>query len=263
MVRFIHDNREVDLSSAAPLEVIGAGLPRAATSSMQAAFEILGYIPCLHMANIIPHTDQLQLLLNAARQEDREKRQKMIRKLLAGQKGLCDFPVVFFLPDLLDMYPDIKIVLNKRENSRIWLKSAWESLGFFFTWKFWLSGRLVRTDRLWYSLNMECVERMKTKYNVTDIWTENMYDAYHNMVHEEAAKRGKEVLEFQPEEGWERLCEFLDKPVPNESFPKLNEKAAFAMVKRILILRGVAGWTVLGVGVWGLWRLGLMVCRVP
>ncbi|RDW70978.1 hypothetical protein BP6252_07541 [Coleophoma cylindrospora] len=261
MVRFISDNREVDSTSSAQLEVIGAGLPRAATSSMQAAFEILGYTPCLHMAQIIPHTDRLQLLLDAAREEDREKRHKMVRTLMAGHQGLCDFPVFFFLSDLLDMYPDIKIVLNKRENSQVWLKSAWESLGFFFTWKFWLSGRLIRTDRLWYALNMECVKMTKTKYGVDNIWSEKAYDVYHKMVHEEAAKRGKEVLEFQPKEGWEPLCKFLGKPVPSEPFPRLNEKAAFAMVKRIFILRGVDSWTVLGAGIWGLWKLGMMARR--
>jgi hypothetical protein len=35
------------------------------------------------------------------------------------------------------------------------------------------------------------------------------------------------LLEWYVEDGWEPLCEFLGKPVPNEHFPRVNNGAGF------------------------------------
>jgi Sulfotransferase domain len=31
------------------------------------------------------------------------------------------------------------------------------------------------------------------------------------------------LLEYQPQDGWEPLCKFLGKPIPNEPYPRVNE----------------------------------------
>jgi hypothetical protein len=36
------------------------------------------------------------------------------------------------------------------------------------------------------------------------------------------------LLEWTVEDGWEPLCEFLDKPVPDEPFPHVNTAAGWA-----------------------------------
>lgn len=36
------------------------------------------------------------------------------------------------------------------------------------------------------------------------------------------------LLEWSPEDGWEPLCQFLDKEVPERSFPEGNPSSAFA-----------------------------------
>lgn len=36
------------------------------------------------------------------------------------------------------------------------------------------------------------------------------------------------LLEWSVEDGWEPLCEFLGKPVPDEAFPRVNAAAGFA-----------------------------------
>ena len=35
------------------------------------------------------------------------------------------------------------------------------------------------------------------------------------------------LLVFEVAEGWEKLCSFLDRPVPEEDFPRLNDSASF------------------------------------
>lgn len=52
------------------------------------------------------------------------------------------------------------------------------------------------------------------------------------------------LLEFEAKDGWEPLCAFLGKPVPDESYPRINEGSATAdlhlklMVIRVAIIIG-------------------------
>jgi hypothetical protein len=254
MVRFINDSREVDKSSTKPLLVIGAGLPRAATSSMQDAFEELGLGPCLHMAHILPHADRAAALMAGMKEQDTARRQKIVHELVDGYQSVSDLPVVFFTPDFMDMFPDAKIVLNGRPSPEIWAKSCNESLGFFFTWQFACIGFLWKVDRLWYQINMECRRWGKRTFDSENLISAEVYRDYYASVREEAAKRGREVLEFKAEDGWEPLCKFLGKPVPDKPFPRSNEKSVFRIVKLIIIARGLAAWTALGGILWLGWR---------
>lgn len=61
------------------------------------------------------------------------------------------------------------------------------------------------------------------------------------------------LLVMNLKEGWQPLCEFLDKPVPMEPFPRLNdaeeaEKVAKGIFARcILVWLGIIGATAVGV----------------
>ena len=46
------------------------------------------------------------------------------------------------------------------------------------------------------------------------------------------------LLEYRVGEGWERLCEFLDVPVPDYDFPLANEQEAFG--DRFHVMIGMA-----------------------
>ncbi|KAI0440566.1 hypothetical protein F4803DRAFT_526887 [Xylaria telfairii] len=261
MVRFITDDRVVDQTRPVEIRVICAGLPRSATSSMQAAVERLGFGPCMHMAHVLPHANRSQLMLDASREQDREKRHKMIAELMAGHASVADFPVVFFAADLMDMYPEAAIVLNQRSSGTVWAASAKESFEFFFSWRFFATCLFFRADRLWYRLNCEAVTWLHRVYGNPVPWTTDIYEGHRRWVLDEAKKRGRPVLEFMPEQGWRPLCEFLGTEVPDEPFPRLNEKETFQTVRRIFITKGLLSWAALGVGVWTSWRFGPLAFR--
>ncbi|KAF4969035.1 hypothetical protein FSARC_3689 [Fusarium sarcochroum] len=257
MVRFITDPRGLGdpNAEAVPLLVIGAGLPRAATSSLQAAFEKLDYGPCLHMAEILPHPSRLRLFIAALRETDDVVRSKLVLQLIHGHRSICDLPVVYFTPELMDAYPDAKIVLNQRPNAEVWAKSSIDSFWFFFSpWFKWV-GLLWQTDRMWYTLNLEAIKLCKTQYGADTPFTAEVYEKYNENVMAEAKKRNREVLQFKAEDGWEPLCKFLGKEVPNEPFPRLNEKKTFQIVKAIFIAKGVLSWAALFGATWGLWKV--------
>lgn len=69
------------------------------------------------------------------------------------------------------------------------------------------------------------------------------------------------LLEWSVEDGWEPLCEFLGKPVPDEPFPHVNAAAGWAgqemrigkkyimgAIKNVLVFGAIAA------GTWALYR---------
>jgi hypothetical protein len=59
------------------------------------------------------------------------------------------------------------------------------------------------------------------------------YEEYYRKVREAVPLESGRRLEYSVGEGWEPLCEFLGKDVPNVPFPRLNDRADHsAMVKR-------------------------------
>ncbi|KAJ5082896.1 hypothetical protein N7532_011939 [Penicillium argentinense] len=253
MVRFINDSRARPTCSS-PLVVIGAGLPRTATSSLQAALEELGYDPCLHMAQVIPHADRMETLIEATREKDTQRRQHLIHRLVNGYEMVCDMPAVFFLADLMDMYPKAKVVLTTRPNAETWATSCRASLGFFFTRPFYWVGLLRKCDRLWYQQNMYILEWSQETYGVGDVFTASMYEKYNESVRQIAKERGREILEFKAEDGWKPLCKFLKKDVPGSDFPRVNEKKALTIVKGIILTRGLLSWAAVGGTLWLCWK---------
>lgn len=181
----------------------------------------------------------------------------MVARLCEGYAAVTDFPVVFFVEDLMDLYPEAKIVLNGRPSAEVWAASARESFGFFFGRGFRVTGLLWQTDRLWAALNGECERWVRERLGVRTALSPEAYGAYYEYVRREARRRGREVLEFRAEDGWAPLCRFLGKEVPVDTeFPRLNERREVQVIKRILVARGLLAWAALGGGVWGAWRFG-------
>ena len=169
---------------------------------------------------------------------------------------------MFLLEDMLDLYPEATIVLNGRPSAEAWARSARESFGFCFGLRFRVTGLLWETDRLWAALNAECERWVRNKFGVETALSAEAYGKYYEYVRREARRRGREVLEFKAEDGWEPLCRFLGEEVPaGEEFPRLNERKEVEVIKMILVARGLLAWAALGAGVWGAWRVGPGVLR--
>lgn len=258
-MRFVSDDRVVDPKSNS-LRVLAAGLPRCATSSIQAALEsdVLGLAPCMHMAHIVPHPDRAQLTIDAMREANREARQKILHQIFDGYAASADFPGMMFVDDLLDMYPEAVVILNKRKSAKVWAESIQNSLRFFGTRSYLLPCLLWKTDRLHYKIHQESYKLWERRFGTPDIFTERSYDLHNEWVRAEAKKRGRPVLEYQPGEGWEPICNFLRKPPPQDGrpFPHLNDAADLRMLKRILVIRGLFAWAALGGTIWAGWTYG-------
>jgi len=256
-MRFLSDDLLVDRTDRAPIQVLGAGLPRCATSSLQAALESqhINLTPCMHFAHVAPHAERGAILLAALQENNTARRHKLLHKLFDGFKATTDFPGAMFMDDLMDMYPDAKIVLNKRPGGgRQWEQSikvlTWAGSPVYYAICF-----LWKTDRNLYKIWHAFLEHTQRNLGLAadELLTAKHYEVHNAWIRAEAAKRGREVLEFEPRDGWEPLCGMLGKVVPkDEPFPRRNDASEVRMVVRILYARGIISWLALTGVVYGI-----------
>lgn len=265
-MRVVNESINVDRKGlGSRMKVIGAGLPRCATSSLQAAFEspTFNLNPCMHMAHIAPNAGRERLILQAMQEDNREKRQKLLHEVFDGFEATTDFPGFWFIDDLMDMYPDAHIVLNQREGGGdAWFQSFTNAIGFFMTRTYYYICFPQVTDRLHWQIHHVAKGLWRKRWGCER--GQEFYDVYQAFVLAEAKKRGRDVLIWKAQDGWKPLCELLGKESPKEPFPWVNDAATMATVKKILVARGILSWTAIVGGIYASWRYGPgLLARIP
>jgi len=95
------------------LKVIGAGLARTGTMSLKIALEELGFGPCYHMTEVLKHPKHIRLWDAAARGVN-------WREIFEGYQATTDWPACIFYQELMNVYPDAKVLLTVRDPEK-WL----------------------------------------------------------------------------------------------------------------------------------------------
>lgn len=228
--------------------VLAAGLPRCATSSLQVAFEEdLGLYPCLHMSHVTPHVDRLKTAYYCLLEEDKQKRQAMLHTLFDGYDSSSDFPGMMFVDDLIEMYPDVKIILNKRSCADAWVKSITRTLQYFGSSQYFATCYLWSTDHWHWKVHQATYRLVKKRYGEDSIFTKRSYERHNQWVKDVCKKYNKELLEWEPSMGYEPICKYLGKPVPIKRFPHANDEETVKKVIWFMKIRGFLSWaTVLG-----------------
>lgn len=138
----------VPRDSSQRLKVIGAGYSRTGTSTMQLALEKLLDGPVMHggtqiltredgtqgaprtllicVTNPVSHEAFNKKWVQAYESKARgdvEQTRKLVSQLMAGFVGCADMPAIHFIPEILHLYPDAKVVLVTRDPDR-WCDSV-------------------------------------------------------------------------------------------------------------------------------------------
>jgi hypothetical protein len=210
------------------MKLIGAGLPRTATLSQKMALEMLGLGPCYHMVNVLADLGEAAHWRRALDGEG------PWQEVFGECQSTVDWPGSFFYEELIDVYPEAKVVLSLRDPEG-WERSMRETI-----WGVLYGGILIRhlsdarsaVDPKWHSyieLMKEMWRRsglMKGEHDTTAEWMRSAFDQYTQEVQERVPS--ERLLVWSVAEGWERLCEFLDVPIPDAPFPHLNDAQEFA-----------------------------------
>jgi hypothetical protein len=209
------------------LEIIGAGLGRTGTMSLKVALETLGFGPCYHMTEVFENPEHVPLWRAAMRGE-----RVGWESIFGRYRAAVDYPAASFYRELMEHYPDAKVILTVRDPER-WYESARSTI--------YNVRRAARSPLV--SIPARFVPRLRGLRAaavmagdlVWDREFEGRFEDHEYAIetfnaHNEEVERlvpPEKLLVYEVKEGWGPLCEFLGVPVPDEPFPRLNDAAAF------------------------------------
>jgi Sulfotransferase domain len=224
------------------VRVIGAGLPRTGTLTQKLALEELGMGPCYHWVNVIQDLDLVGLWDQAIDGNARWD------EIFDGHHSTTDWPGGYFYRELMDFYPDAKVLLSVRDpvswersfRDTIWTMSHGETLMPL------LSNARAEIDPRWKAY-LELVDRMfwGPEGTFADGHVEPAMMIEQMVRHTEEVKRvvpAERLLVWEVADGWGPLCEFLEVEQPDGPLPHVNERDAF--VERVIggALDALQGW---------------------
>ena len=192
-----------------PLSVIGAGFGRTGTESMKLALELLELGPCHHMKEVLGDPEQTALWRGIAAGDPPDW-----EAAFAGYSAAVDWPSAFFWRELADVYPDAKILLTLR-SPESWHASMGKTIF-----------RTLRESTDPDSLGVKLVAEGVFDGRLDDpAHAIAMYER--NNAEVQAAFPPERLLTYHLGDGWEPLCQFLDKQVPSSPYPRSNSTVEF------------------------------------
>ena len=193
------------------LSVIGAGLPRTGTSSQKLALEQLGFGPCYHMTETFPRPEHWPLWETAAAGGPVDW-----NVLFEGWGSTTDAPGCNFYRELANYFPDAKVILSVRD-PEAWFASTQATITSPQTAGFHAGrGAQAMLEAIGWGTDPRLHDRewMLTRYHRHNEEVQQTIPAHRLLVYDVA-------------EGWEPLCRFLGRPVPDMPFPKTNTTGEF------------------------------------
>ena len=250
---FIFGGNKSVRSSHAPskIEVIGAGWGRTGTNSFKDAMEMLYGAPCYHMKEVWlengrSHVDFWDKLADRPKSARSDPNFQFV--FGSKYKATTDWPSAGHWKEQLEYYPDAKVVLTLHpKGAEGWYRSCMNTI-FVLTPDGPIYNFGIRVALYWgfpvggYSeMVRKCISRNALDY---DYSKENIIRAYNEHIETVIRECPEEkLLVFKATDGWEPLCKFLGKPVPDVPYPNVNDSAEFQWG---VIGLNITGWIITG-----------------
>lgn len=204
------------------IKVIGAGFGRTGTASLKGALEDLGFDKCYHMTEVFPQPAHIALwqAATAGKPVDWDK-------LFEGYQATVDWPGATFYKELMAHYPDAKVILSVRD-PEAWYGSTTDTIfrmskvGFPMSLAPLFVPRLRRFIRMATNLIWQNTfdNRFEDKAYAISVFNEHIAEVKRTVP-------ANKLLIYEVKEGWKPLCTFLEVPIPDQPFPRLNDSATF------------------------------------
>jgi hypothetical protein len=198
------------------LKIVGSGLGRTGTKSLQTALGMLGFGPCHHMVEVFAHPESAALWIRASHGED------VWDEIFADYQSAVDYPSAAYWRQLAAKYPHAKVLHTTRDPDR-WYESAISTI--------FAPDSMARNAppdspiaAFFASFTGEVRDHLDDRAWMTDFF--RRHDAA-----VKAAFPAERLLVYETGSGWEPLCAFLGVPVPAEPYPSENSREEF--IKRV------------------------------
>ncbi len=208
------------------LKLIGAGFGRTGTLSLKAALEELGFGPCYHMTELFHKHEHIPQWEGAAGGSSVDW-----HTLFDGYQSTVDWPGCTFYEELMQVYPDAKVLLSVRDPES-WYESTRETI-------YQINKRTSGSPFVFFLLRIfapyipgigRIAKALVWERTFGGNFEDKVYAiAVFNQHIEEVKQRvpADKLLIYNVKEGWEPLCTFLEVEVPNKPFPHLNDRVSF------------------------------------
>lgn len=201
---------------------------------MRAAMKQLGYVDTYHMMNCsIENPPDALMWMDALCAKYDKQGAPFTRadwdQLLGGAQAVCDWPSIAFARELIEAYPEAKVVLTNRDVDS-WHASTMKTVYWRVTDRElrWLA-RVDWAAGMYYPMLkkfFDCFFEGDFVGRGKDVFRRH-YDEVRALVPKER------LLEYRVTDGWEPLCRFLDEPVPKGvAFPNVNDNSDFVARSR-------------------------------
>jgi hypothetical protein len=209
------------------MKVIGAGLPRTATTTQMFALEQLECGPCYHMRDLLLDLETGLPLWEAAVEGNPDW-----EAIFGDAASTLDWPSAFFYRELMDYYPDAKVLLSVRSAEQ-WASSMEKTI-----WGMWHGDSVLHhmndarcvIDPLW-SRYIALMSRLNFSEGGAFAGADDMpklmaaMERWNEQVQSDVP--AERLLVWTPTDGLAPLCEFLELDIPVEELPRLNDTKAF------------------------------------
>lgn len=226
-----------------PMEVLSLGASRTGTLSVQEALTVLGH-RTYHYSSIFANVQDADIWMEVSKARKAKRAafdwQRHFDQVLGDYSAITDNPGVALWRELIEAYPEAKVVLVVRDEDR-WVPSIGGLIDGILgpaptyvlrhTDPYWF-GRIINLGRAW-------IEAFAGTTNPTQA-KKNARDAYGKQNAQIRASVPKDrLLEYKLGSGWEPLCKFLGKDVPSVLFPHRNEAATLQNVFGAAIVKAL------------------------
>jgi len=207
------------------LKVVGAGFGRTGTLSLKTALERLGFGPCYHMVEVFPRPEHVKMWHRLAFENSMDW-----DLLFGGFQATVDWPSARWWREIAEHYPQAKVLLSVRD-PEAWYKSMIETI--YQPMKSPVPDDAPEIIRLQTGMVRKSIlgetfdNRFEDKAHALEVFKR------HNQEVRDAIDPAR-LLEFDVREGWAPLCRFLEVPVPDEPFPRLNDTATTQAMIRMM-----------------------------
>ena len=223
------------------LKLIGAGYGRTGTDSTKEALNILG-LPCYHMREILANKANRNHLDFWCKVADSEAgSQHDWPQVFANYQATLDNPAACVWQELVEAYPDAKVLLTLHPGgAESWYDSVMSTI--YVTelrWQWRIIERILPFAQKFGPMARKLVWQRFHKDTMKD--RDAAIKEYHRHVAEvKATVPADKLLAFKADEGWAPLCDFLGIDIPNEPFPRVNDRESMQKaIKRLVLAANV------------------------
>nr|XP_039273333.1 uncharacterized protein LOC120347434 [Styela clava] len=222
------DNCGVKHRSDFTMKVLVVGHSKTGTKSMNAALRKLGYKVYDYEHNFYYlRNDWIKIFTKGGTKEDFYRMYKDVDVSM-------DIPANIFWEEILEAFPDMKMIFMKKNSEEEWIKS-WEKQAKSIADNYLMTALAFLSPTAYSIFNYThhvgrvafCAPPQRFYHafrGISPTVAKKRYRDHNTGVLARAPK--DQILEFKLSQGWEPLCKFLGKQIPEEDFPHKNRNAS-------------------------------------